>query len=146
MKKLTALLLSVMVLFSLGSLASAEETTTIGWTSWALAEENLIPIYAGSADAFMAENPDITIDYSQTNPYASYLDQLLISAQAGNAPYVAHIKAEWLPQFLELGVLKDLTPYISEEVIADYNASGTSVVWQHLCPVLQQGAAGTGGH
>ena len=86
MKKLTALLLSVMVLFSLGSLASAEETTTIGWTSWALAEENLIPIYAGSADAFMAENPDITIDYSQTNPYASYLDQLLISAQAGNAP------------------------------------------------------------
>ena len=54
MKKLTALLLSVMVLFSLGSLASAEETTTIGWTSWALAEENLIPIYAGSADAFMA--------------------------------------------------------------------------------------------
>lgn len=33
MKKLTALLLSVMVLFSLGSLASAEETTTIGWTS-----------------------------------------------------------------------------------------------------------------
>ena len=71
MKKLTALLLSVMVLFSLGSLASAEETTTIGWTSWALAEENLIPIYAGSADAFMAENPDITIDYSQTNPYAS---------------------------------------------------------------------------
>lgn len=123
MKKLTALLLSVMVLFSLCSLASAEETTTISWTSWALAEENLIPVYAGSADAFMAENPDITIDYSQTNPYASYLDQLLIAAQAGNAPYVAHIKAEWLPQFLELGVLKDLTPYISEEVIADYNAS-----------------------
>lgn len=68
MKKLTALLLSVMVLFSLGSLASAEETTTIGWTSWALAEENLIPIYAGSADAFMAENPTSPLTILRPTP------------------------------------------------------------------------------
>lgn len=123
MKKTLALFLSMMMMLSLCSVASAEAQTTISWTSWALAEESLLPVYGGSADAFMADHPDIVIDYSQSNPYASYLDQLLIAAQAGNSPYVAHIKAEWLPQFLELDVLKDLTPFISGEVLADYSAS-----------------------
>lgn len=124
MKKLLALILTAAMLCTLCiSAAGAEDGVTIGWTSWALAEEKLVPIYGGSADAFMADNPGITIDYSQSNPYASYLDQLLTAASAGNAPYVAHIKAEWLPQFLELGVLKDLSPYISEDVISDYSAS-----------------------
>lgn len=123
MKKLVALVLSAMMLLGMCTAAIAEEKTEISWTSWALAEETLIPIYGGSADAFMADNADVNVDYSQTNPYAAYLDQLLIAAQAGNAPYVAHIKAEWLPQFMELDVLKDVRPYISDEVIADYNAA-----------------------
>lgn len=123
MKKLIALLLAVMMIASMSAIAVAEEKTTITWTSWALAEESLVPIYGGSADAFMADNPDIIVDYSQTNPYGQYLDQLLVAATAGNAPDVAHIKAEWLPQFLELGVVKDIKPYISEEVLADYSAA-----------------------
>ncbi|MEA5016298.1 MAG: sugar ABC transporter substrate-binding protein [Candidatus Limiplasma sp.] len=120
MKKCLALVLSVILLASMSSAALAEDVT-IGWTSWALAEEKLIPVYGGSANAFMEDNPGIIIDYSQSNPYASYLDQLLTAASAGNAPYVAHIKAEWLPQFLELGALKDLTPYLNADVIADYS-------------------------
>jgi ABC-type glycerol-3-phosphate transport system substrate-binding protein len=123
MKKMLAILLTVVLVCGICLTASAEDKTAIGWTSWALAEEKLIPVYGGSADAFMADNPDITIDYSQSNPYASYLDQLLTAASAGNAPYVAHIKAEWLPQFLELGALKDISPYISKDVISDYSAA-----------------------
>lgn len=123
MKKLLAVVLTLAMVCAVFATASAEDKATISWTSWALAEEKLIPVYGGSADAFMADNPDIVVDYSQSNPYASYLDQLLTAASAGNAPYVAHIKAEWLPQFLELGVLKDLTPYISADVIADYAPS-----------------------
>lgn len=123
MKKLFAIVLALTMLCTVLITASAEDNTTISWTSWALAEEKLVPIYGGSADAFMEDNPGITVDYSKSNPYASYLDQLLIAAAAGNAPYVAHIKAEWLPQFLELGVLKDISPYISDEVKADYAPS-----------------------
>ncbi|NLI22459.1 MAG: sugar ABC transporter substrate-binding protein [Clostridiales bacterium] len=123
MQKLLAIVLTLAMLGSLCATAAAEDKVTIGWTSWALAEEKLIPVYGGSADAFMADNPDITIDYSQSNPYASYLDQLLTAASAGNAPYVAHIKAEWLPQFLELGVLKDIRPYLSDDVVSDYSAA-----------------------
>jgi len=128
MKKLISLVLSVVMLVSLGAVAAAEEKTTIKWTSWALAEEHLIPVYGGSADAFMVDNPEITVDYSQTNPYAQYLDQLLVAATAGNAPDVAHIKAEWLPQFLELGVVKDIKPYISADVLADYSQSAIAGV------------------
>ena len=128
MKKIVALLLAVMMIASLSAVAVAEEKTTISWTSWALAEEKLLPVYGGSADAFMADNPDVVVDYSQTNPYAQYLDQLLVAATAGNAPDVAHIKAEWLPQFLELGVVKDIKPYISEEVLADYNPAAVEGV------------------
>ncbi len=127
MKKLS-LLLAVVLMISCCAFAQADEQTTISWTSWALAEEKLVPIYGGSADAFMAENPGIVVDYSQTNPYAQYLDQLLIATANGTAPDVAHIKAEWLPQFLELGVVKDIKPYISEEVLADYSASALSGV------------------
>lgn len=127
MKKLS-MLLAVVMLLSCCALAHAEEQTTISWTSWALAEEKLMPIYGGSADAFMAENPDVVVDYSQTNPYGQYLDQLLIAAANGTAPDVAHIKAEWLPQFLELGVVKDIKPYISQDVLDDYGASALSGV------------------
>lgn len=123
MKKLVSIVLSVVLLVSICAFAAAEEKTTISWTSWALAEEHLVPVYGGSADAFMKDNPEIVVDYSQTNPYAQYLDQLLVAATAGNSPDVAHIKAEWLPQFLELGVVKDIKPYISPEVLADYSES-----------------------
>lgn len=127
MKKL-ALLLAVVMLASCCSFALAEDKTEISYTSWALAEEKLVPIYGGAADAFMADNPDVVVDYSRTNPYADYLTQLKKDASAGTAPYVAHIKAEWLPELLELGVVKDIKPYISQEVIADYTEATIAAV------------------
>ncbi len=128
MKKLALLLVAVM-LVSCCSFAMAEEKKTeISYTSWALAEEKLVPIYGGAADAFMADNPDVVVDYSRTNPYGDYLTQLKKDASAGTAPYVAHIKAEWLPELLELGVVKDIKPYISPEVIADYTEATIAAV------------------
>jgi multiple sugar transport system substrate-binding protein len=53
---------------------------------------------------------------------------LLIAAAGGNAPDVAHIKAEWLPQFLALGVVKDLQPYISPDVLSDFSESAINAV------------------
>ena len=127
MKKL-ALVLVVMMLVTCFTFASAEENVTISYTSWALAEEHLVPVYGGSCDAFMADNPDITVDYSQTNPYGDYLNQLKISAANGTAPYVAHIKAEWLPELLEMGVVKDIKPYVSADVVAEYNPATIAAV------------------
>ena len=127
MKKL-ALFLVVVLLASCCSFAVAEDKVEISYTSWALAEESLVPIYGGAVDAFMADNPDVVVDYSRTNPYADYLTQLKKDAYARTAPYVAHIKAEWLPELLELGVVKDIKPYISEEVLADYTEATIAAV------------------
>ena len=127
MKKL-ALFLAVILVASCCSFAMAEDKTEISYTSWALAEESLVPIYGGAVEAFMADNPDVVVDYSRTNPYADYLTQLKKDAGARTAPYVAHIKAEWLPELLELGVVKDIRPYISEEVIADYTEATIAAV------------------
>ncbi len=106
---------------------AAAEPVTIQWASWVFAEESQQPTYMAMVDSFVAENPDITVELS-AQPYAQYLDQLLISAAGGNAPDVAHIKAEWLPQFIALGVVKDLSPYIAPEIIADYSESAISAV------------------
>lgn len=127
MKKL-ALIMAAIMLVCCCAVASAEDTVTISYTSWALAEEHLVPVYGGSCDAFMADNPDVIVDYSQTNPYADYLSQLKIAAANGTAPYVAHIKAEWLPELLEMGVVKDIKPYVSADIVAEYNAATIAAV------------------
>ena len=127
MKKLS-LILAMLMLVSCCSFAVADEPVEISYTSWALAEEHLVPIYGGSCDAFMEDNPDIKVDYSQTNPYADYLSQLKIAAANDKAPYVAHIKAEWLPELLEMGVVKDIKPYVSADVVGEYNAATIAAV------------------
>ncbi|WP_027085816.1 ABC transporter substrate-binding protein [Cohnella panacarvi] len=99
--------------------------TTLSWASWALAEEALKPTYQSMPDSFMESNPDIKIE-SKTNPYAQYLDQMLIQGAGGITPDVAHIKAEWLPQLMELNIIKPLE--LDEAMIADYSETSLKAV------------------
>lgn len=107
--------------------APAASEVTLNWTSWALAEESLQPTYNAMAETFMEANKDVKIETS-TQPYAQYLDQLLIAAAAGNTPDVAHIKKEWLPQFLALGAVKAIGTALPQEVLADYNPSAVESI------------------
>ncbi len=120
------LMAAMLVGFAKHSEALAE-SVTIEWASWVFAEESQKPTYMAMVDSFVENNPEITVDLT-AQPYAQYLDQLLISAAGGNAPDAAHIKAEWLPQFLALGVVKDLRPYISDEVLSDFSESAINAV------------------
>lgn len=142
MKKAFALLLVFAMLLSLcacssGSTAETPATsgkqetpaptagsadTTIVWGDWMLSEDAYVGIYGAMVENFDAAYDNITVE-TYTQPYSSYLDQLLIASAAGNGPDVAHIKAEWLPQFLAFGVVKDLYPYVSQEVLDDYSSS-----------------------
>ncbi len=107
------------------SSTKAPETTKLSWASWALAEEALKPTYQSMPDTFMENNPNIKIE-SKTNPYAQYFDQMLIQGAAGVTPDVAHIKAEWLPQLVELNIVKPLE--LDEAVIADYSETSLKAV------------------
>lgn len=89
------------------------------WASWTFSEEALKPTYMAMAENFMKANPDVEIE-TITYPYAQYKDQVIISAAASNAPDVAHVKAEWIPALLKLGVLQNLNDVLSPELKKDY--------------------------
>ncbi len=57
------------------------------------------------------------------NSYADTLNTLLVQAAAGNAPDIAMVKAEWIPQFLELNALAGIQDVISAEAKKDYGNS-----------------------
>lgn len=121
-KRTTALFMAgLMAAMTVGGTVSvkAEEKTTLKWATWALAEEALAPTYQAMVDTYMEKNPNVEIE-NVTYPYGQYLDQLIISASGGNAPDIAHIKQEWLPQLIEQGAIQDLSQVISVELQEDY--------------------------
>ena len=70
-------------------------------------------------EEFMRQNPDINVE-TISYPYSSYKDQMIISASAGKAPDVAHIKEEWVAPLMELDALMDVTDYMSDEAKTDF--------------------------
>jgi multiple sugar transport system substrate-binding protein len=97
----------------------APKEKQLTWATWAVAEEALRPTYMSMVNTFMDAHPNVKIKVV-SYPYSQYLDQLIISAAAGNAPDFAHIKAEWLPQFLKMGVTQDLSRVLSKKLKGDY--------------------------
>ncbi len=119
MKKLLAVLLAMSMILMCLSVSFAEEKKKVTWATWAVSEEALKPTYMSMVETYMANHPDVEIEVV-TWPYAQYKDQLIIAAAAGNAPDVCHVKAEWIPEFLEMGVLKDLTNVMPQSLKDDY--------------------------
>lgn len=152
MKKLLAILLALAMVLSLAACGSSEETptttaapanneepadtaaatadpVTLTWGSWVFAEDSVNYIYQEMADLYNETNEyNTTISTDYFYSYADYLSTLLIDVAGGNGPDVAHIKAEWLPQLLALGVVRSLDGYISEDVLADYSQSAIDSV------------------
>ena len=109
--------------------APVAEPVTLTWGSWVFAEDSVRPIYQEMADLYNETNEyNTTISTEYFYSYADYLSTLLIDVAGGNGPDVAHIKAEWLPQLLALGVVKPLDGYLSADVLADYSQSAIDSV------------------
>jgi multiple sugar transport system substrate-binding protein len=98
---------------------SPSSTASFSWATWCLSEESLEPTYDAMAKTFISKNPNVQIEYV-TYPYANYKDQLIISAAAENSPDISHIKAEWLPELIDVGSLMDLTGVLSDKLKEDY--------------------------
>ena len=122
MKRLLAVLMAFTMVFALGVTAEAapSDKVEITWGDWMLSEDAYVDIYSAMVNNFMAQNDEVNVA-TYTNPYSSYLDQLLVASAAGNGPDVAHIKAEWLPQFLALDCVQDIYAYVDPEVLADFS-------------------------
>ena len=112
-----------------GTETASAEPITLKWGSWALAEDSLKGVYQSMADGYNESNPyntQVSTDYYYS--YADYLSTLLIDVAGGNGPDVAHIKAEWLPQLLALGVVRSIGEYMSADVLADYSEDALTAV------------------
>jgi len=96
-----------------------QEPINLEFTSWFFSEEAYAEIYKSCIVTFAEKHGNINLSLP-TNPYAQYLDHLVISGAAGNAPEFAHIKQEWLPQLAGMGVLLPLNDYLSDELKNDY--------------------------
>lgn len=121
MKKLLILLL--VLLMSIPLLAAAEiPVVTVNNWSWVDSgwKECLTEVY----DTFKTLHGDeVSIDLdTYSSAYADVMTNLLVQAPAGTTPDIAMVKAAWVPQLLELGVLADISKAVSAETLADYTA------------------------
>ena len=145
MKKMLALLLVVMMILSMAACgsknaagntetkapagnapAASGEKVTINFDSWSNVDSGWTDCYTAIYEEFHKQYGDTITINPVGNSYADTLSTLLLQASAGNTPDVAMVKAEWLPQLMELDCLADIKPYISEEALADYGEASLS--------------------
>ena len=146
MKKILALLLAAIMVLSMAACGAEEapateaapaanageaapaagEKVTINFDSWSNVDSGWTDCYTAIYAAFHEQYGDTITCNPVGNSYADTLSTLLLQASAGNTPDVAMVKAEWLPQLMELDCLADIKPYISEEALADYGEASLS--------------------
>ena len=106
--------------------ASEAEIPTIVLNDWSWADESwtdcLTEVFA-TYDEMHGDEVKLEV---VGNSYADTVSTLMVQAAAGNTPDLAMVKAEWIPQFLELGVVADIKDVISEEALADYGDAALS--------------------
>lgn len=121
MKKWLCLLLVAVMMLPCFAMAEPAVVTVNNW-SWVDSgwKDCLVEVYDLFAEKYGEE---VTIDLDTFSAsYADVMTNLLVQAPAGTTPDLAMVKAAWVPQLLELGVLADITTAVSAEVLADYTA------------------------
>jgi multiple sugar transport system substrate-binding protein len=99
------------------------EVPTVVLNDWSWADDAWKECLTEVFDTFRANYGDKVNLEVVGNSYADTLNTLLVQAAAGNGPDLAMVKAEWIPQFMELDALADMKDVISDEAKADYGDS-----------------------
>jgi multiple sugar transport system substrate-binding protein len=119
MRKLFAILLTLCMVFSFVSFASAEEAT-ITFAFW---DTNQEPGMKAVAEAYMAAHPDVKIDI-QVTPWAEYWTKLEASAMGGAMPDVFWMHSN---QFFKYVTANTLLPLDFEYDYTPYPAGVTAL-------------------
>ncbi|MBE3582504.1 MAG: sugar ABC transporter substrate-binding protein [Limnochordaceae bacterium] len=104
-----------MPLFSIGSLADVQAKTTITWA--VVAGANYEARYNQTVAAFEKVHPDIEVKWIPivVGVSSDFQQKILTMAAAGEPPDVIRIDVENLPQYVRLGLLDDLGPYLAKD-------------------------------
>lgn len=86
--------------------------------------EELEGVIQGTADAFMEENPDATVNI-QFVPWASAHDQFVTAVGGGQVPDLAEMGTTWTPEFAALGALAPIEGEVSGDYVESLVDSAT---------------------
>lgn len=87
-------------------------------------------IYQTAAD-FMAENPDIKINFVPTAPTSSaFRDPFITAAQGGAGPDVLMADIAWSPQFAAMGIVKNLDEYFGDKASEFFDGAMETVMYE----------------
>ncbi|PYZ92692.1 ABC transporter substrate-binding protein [Salipaludibacillus keqinensis] len=99
---------SALMITACGGGGSEDETEL---SVWAMGEEGtLLPELA---EKFEEENPEISINV-QAIPWDTAHDNLLTAVASGEGPDVLQMGTSWVPEFADVNMMLDLTPYLDD--------------------------------
>jgi len=75
---------------------------------------------AGWIEEFQNENPDIEVELT-TASWEDMKQKLDVQVNAGSPPDLAFVNYGEISTYLDLGMLVDLTPYLEEETLSDFD-------------------------
>lgn len=120
MKKLLALLLSLMLVMSITTFASAEEPVTITIASAMVTEDPEGGLEQGLADAYMELHPNVKIEFISM-PAPEVSKQIVVLAANDDLPDMFFVPNDFMSTLYELDIVADLEGLMGEEWLAGYN-------------------------
>lgn len=125
MKKLSMLILTGLMALSLfaggqqgGEPVQAEGPVTLTFASWSIQEKGAQDYFNELKADFEAANPDIKIEFSGY-PYGELKKQVLIMANAGEAPDIIQCARSWYPSFVSGGYVAELEALLGSDYMND---------------------------
>lgn len=114
LKRILLVVLAVAVILSLSmtSLAASKVTLRVAWWGNPTRDARTLEVIK----LYMAKNPNVVIEPEYT-AWAGYWDKLATQAAANNMPDVMQHDYAYLLQYVNKGLMADLTPYIKSKTI-----------------------------
>ncbi len=122
MKKMTVLILLCLLAFPVFASGSQEESSdgpvTLKFASWSVREDRFKEYFADLKADFEAANPGISIEFNGY-PYGELKKQVLIMANAGEAPDLIQSERGWYASFVNGGYVAELDSLLGPEYISE---------------------------
>lgn len=128
-KLITICITAAMIMSMAGCSKKAEETNqasgdkkqgpvTLKFANWGQSEDATKAIFQKMADDFTAKNPNIKIEFA-TYPYGDIQQQVLVMANAGNAPDVVQGETATFASYMSSGFVEPLDNLVDKKIIDD---------------------------
>ncbi|MDC7234954.1 MAG: sugar ABC transporter substrate-binding protein [Spirochaetales bacterium] len=90
--------------------ATGDESVTLKVWSWVYSQGEG-PVLKAVLQDYRDQNPNVTIEEIDT-PWAQAHDKFIVMNQSKDVPQITGVNRNWLTEFVSIGALTDLTPYV----------------------------------